>query len=247
MVDVAHIIPRSPDDPPPPPPWWRRRWLAGVLAVAVVVGGGLWVWKPWWSLEIPQSACWSVLSKDDLTPLAGEYGEVFDIVPRARMLTPMSPEEALIRSTSCRIGWRGDDGDRGWLLSVDVTAAWDGIDADRAQDASRGQRVAALDFGPGSVGLATTGEDHRVRLYVRCDFQVPTGDDPKRKAPQYFRVDVGSDELYASSPAKGRQAYGDIALKIARVAVAEYQCGNQVQLPVSAPVVPDLPKEKADG
>ncbi|MFF4921262.1 hypothetical protein ACFY4B_11835 [Kitasatospora sp. NPDC001261] len=251
MVDVAHVIPRSPDDPPPPPPWWRRprvmRPLAGGLAVAAVVGGGLWAWQPWRSLEIAQSACWSALSRDDLKPLAGRYGKVYETVPRARIQTPTAPDEPGIRSTDCRVVWNPDDGSGGFLLEAQVAPAWDGVDADRARDTGQHHAVVDLDFGPGAVGLAGGDPDHPVRLYVRCDFQVPTADKPDRKAPPYIRVEVGGEPVDGVSPAKARQAYADAALKIARVAAAEYQCTNQVQLPSAAPAVPALPKEKADG
>ncbi|MFE4519211.1 hypothetical protein ACFRMQ_34095 [Kitasatospora sp. NPDC056783] len=246
MVDVAHIIPRPPDDPAPPPGRWRR-WLAGGLAVAVVAGGGLWVWKPWRSLEIVRSACWSALSADDLKPLAGPYGDAFEPVPRARIATPTAPDEPRIRSIDCHVSWRGDDGSGRFLLEVQVAPAWDGADADRARDTAQHYSVADLDFGSGAVGLASTYPSHHVRLYVRCDFPVPASDRPDRKAPPYVRVDVGGDPVGGASPAKSRQAYADVALKIARVAAAEYQCANEVRLPAAAPAVPELAKEKADG
>ncbi|MFF2745536.1 hypothetical protein ACFVVA_08335 [Kitasatospora sp. NPDC058048] len=251
MVDVAHIIPRSPDDPPPPPSWWRRLrvlpWLAGGLAVAAAVGGGLWAWQPWRSLEIAQSACWSALSRDDLKPLAGRFGKVYEAVPRARLQTPAVPDEPRVRSTDCRVVWNGDDGSGGFLLDVRVHPAWDGVDADRARDTGRHHAVADLDFGPGAVGLASDDSDHFVRLYVRCDFQVPPGDRPDLKAPPYVRVEAGGEPVDGASPAKARQAYADAALKVARVAAAEYRCTNQVQLPAAAPAVPELSKGKAGG
>ncbi|MFE4977753.1 hypothetical protein ACFRAR_37325 [Kitasatospora sp. NPDC056651] len=246
MVDVAHIIPRPPDDPPPPPSRWRR-WLAGGLAVAVVAGGGLWVWKPWRSVELPRSACWSALSKDDLKPLAGPYGKAFEPVPHARIRTPTEPDEPQVRSTDCHVRWQVDGETGRFLLMVQVVPAWDGVDADRARDTAEHHAVADLDFGPGAVGLASGDLSHRVRLYVRCDFPVPASDKPDQKAPQYLRVEVGNDPVAGASPAESRQAYADVALKIARVAAAEYQCANEVRLPAAAPAVPELPKEQADG
>ncbi|MFG2905347.1 hypothetical protein ACGF13_09855 [Kitasatospora sp. NPDC048286] len=198
-------------------------------------------------MEIAQSACWSALSKDDLKPLAGKYGKVYEAVPRARIQTPTAPDEPGIRSNDCRVVWNGDDGSGGFLLDVQVYPAWDGVDADRARDVEKHRPVADLDFGPGAVGLASGDESHRIRLYVRCDFQVPTSDKPDTKAPPYVRVDVGGDPIKGASPAGARQAYAGAALKIARVAAAEYRCTNQVQLPAAAPAVPELPKEKADG
>ncbi|MFE7531456.1 hypothetical protein ACFU7Y_37980, partial [Kitasatospora sp. NPDC057542] len=209
--------------------------------------GGLWAWQPWRSLEIPQSACWSALSKDDLKPLAGQYGKAYENAPAARIETPTTPTEPSLRSYTCRVGWRPDDGYGRSLLDVLILPARDGIDADRATDANLHHAVADLDFGPGAVGLASDDRDHLVRLYVRCDFQVPSKGGLDAKAPPYVRVDVGGDTVDGASPAKARQAYAVAALKIARVAAAEYQCTNQVQLPTAAPTVPELPKEKADG
>ncbi|MBD0689540.1 hypothetical protein [Streptomyces sp. CBMA123] len=246
MVDVAHFVPNPPDDPRPP----RRRWApwsAGVLGVALIAGSVLWVWRPWRSLEIPRSACWSALSEADLKPLAGAYGTVSEVAPRPRIQTPTSPQENEIRSNACQLSWHGDDGRQGRLLAVRVDPAWSGIDADRAQDTARDRRVTPLDGGPGAAWLATADGSHRVRLYVRCDFQVPAATDPKhRTAPPYFRVDVGSDGVVAAPSEQGSRAYGDIALKIARAAAAEYRCTNQVQLPTTAPAMPGLVGEKQE-
>ncbi|MEV7603040.1 hypothetical protein AB0O91_37300 [Kitasatospora sp. NPDC089797] len=245
MVDVAHIVPNPSDAARP-----RRRWVpwsVGVLGVSLIAGSVLWVWRPWQSLEIPPSACWSALSGSDLRPLAGTHGKVSEVAPRPRIQTPASPEENEIRSNACHLSWHGEDGRQGRMLAVRVEPAWNGIEADRAQDSAHDRRVTALDGGPGATWLATADGSHRVRLYVRCDFQVPAGNDPKRKAPPYFRVDVGSDAAFASPSEQNRQAYGDIALKIARAAAAEYQCANQVQLPATAPALPDLVQEKTHG
>lgn len=251
MADVAQTVPYWPDAPTPQrrPRRWVP-WSAGVLGVALIAGSVLWVWRPWRSLEIPRSACWSALSGNDLRPLTGEFGKVSEDSPHPRLQTPTSPEETEIRSNACRLSWHGDDGRKGRLLAVKVDPAWGGMEADRAQDASRNRRATPLDGGPGAAWLATADGNHRVRLYVRCDFQVPAGNDPKRKAaPPYFRVDVGSDGVYTTPTAQGGQAYGEIALKIARAAAAEYRCSNQVQLPSAAPAIPDLVQEKvkADG
>ncbi|MFJ9949595.1 hypothetical protein [Kitasatospora sp. NPDC091207] len=241
MVDVAHIIPRSPDDPP------RRRlpvkpWHGAVAAVvAAAVAGGLWAWKPWQSVELPASACWTVLGPADLRPLAGPDGKAYESRSFARIATPAGPDEALIRSDSCTVHWDKHD-----LLHVSVRPAYDGVDADRSVAAGRGP-LAPLDFGPGAV--AWTGNERysgpNVRLYVRCDFVTPPGR-PADTAP-YFGVKVSGGEVPGASAARTRQAYADIALKIARTAAAEYGCSNQVQLPAEAPTVPDLSKEQAHG
>ncbi|MBV2153142.1 hypothetical protein [Kitasatospora sp. SUK 42] len=110
MVDVAHIIPSSPDDPPPPPPWWRRAlpWLAG-LTVAAVVGGGLWVWKPWQSVELPQSACWGVLDHEAIRPFVGNDGKAV-----AHVQGDLSAANPL---AECSVSWSP----RGGLAAIDAT------------------------------------------------------------------------------------------------------------------------------
>ncbi len=157
----------------------------------------------------------------------------------ARIQTPAEPDDPANRSTTCLLDWFPDGGDGSrTLLSVLVAPALDGIEADRTKESAGGRPVAALDFGPGAAGLATTEPSRRVLLYVRCDFKAPPGG----KAAQYFRIDVGGNAIDGASSAKARQAHADIALKIARVAATEYRCTNQVQLPATAPAVPDLTK-----
>ncbi|MFJ7243583.1 hypothetical protein ACIQWA_02935 [Kitasatospora sp. NPDC098652] len=236
MVDVAHTVPSSPDCPPPSRGRRALPWLAGLLALALVVGGGLLIWKPWRSQDLPQSACWSALSKDDLKPLAGSHGKATE-QGAARIQTPGVPDDPANRSNTCFLDWFPDGGDGSrTFLSVQVDPALDGIDADRANASAGGRPVATLDFGTGAVGLATTETDRHVRLYVRCDFKVLRGG----AAPQYFRIDVGGNVLDGVPPAKARQAQADIALKVARVAAKEYECANQVRLPAIAPTIPDL-------
>ncbi|MFE6054716.1 hypothetical protein ACFQ6N_28510 [Kitasatospora sp. NPDC056446] len=232
MVDVAHIIPPSPDDPPRRPSPVRPWHAAVALAVAAVVGGGLLVWKPWQSVTLPEHACWSVLGKDDLKPIAGPDGTVREPVPSEHIATPTKSENASTRS-SC-IVWR----EKGYLLDIDIKPAWAGIDADRAEDARAG-KVTPLDLGAGAVGWVGVSDENRrqtARLYVRCDFEMRS--DYGRPAPQYFDVRVTGDVVDGTSPARVRQAYADIALKVGRAAATAYECRNTAQLPVAAPRVP---------
>ncbi|MFJ9441987.1 hypothetical protein ACIRRH_08950 [Kitasatospora sp. NPDC101235] len=234
MVDVAHIIPPSPDDPP------RRRsrvrpWHAAVaLAVAAAVGGGLWVWKPWQSVELPQSACWGVLSADDLKPLTGPDGKATESRPSREMYTPAKPGSS--RDTHCRVMWP----DATILLDAEVRPARDRIDADRRNDANGGS-VTPLDFGPGTTGWITASDtphgEASVRLYVPCDYDAPR-DDSDQPPPKYFGVLVSGDVVDGASLGKAHQAYADIALKIGRAAATAYECRNTVTLTGTAPRVP---------
>lgn len=74
------------------------------------------------------------------------------------------------------------------------------------------------------------------RLYVRCDFEIRS--DTGQTPPPYFGVRVTGDVIDGTSPGKVRQAYADIALKVARAAATAYECGNRVQLPAAVPGVP---------
>ncbi|MGA5822722.1 hypothetical protein ACPC54_33275 [Kitasatospora sp. NPDC094028] len=239
MTDGTDTDPRSPEGPPPPTRWRRARpWLAGALALAVVAGGALWVWQPWRRQELPQSACWSALSANDLKPLAGAYGRTTQ-QGTARIQTPTGLQDPVNRGTTCFLDWFPDGGDGSrTLLSVQVGPAWHGIDADRTEESSGGRPVAALDVGGGAAALATTEPSRRIRFYVRCDVHEP----PAGPYAQYIRIDVGGSTIDGASPAKARQAYADIALKVARVAATEYECGDLAQLPATAPAVPDLAK-----
>lgn len=231
MVDVAHIIPPSPDDPP-----LRRSrvrpWHAAVaLAVVAAVGGGLWAWKPWQSVELPKSACWGVLDANDLKPLAGPDGKATEPTPSRRIATPASGS----RDYRCLVSWP----DATILLDVDVRPARDRIDADRKNDAGSGA-VTPLDFGADTTGWITASRiapgNAAVRLYVPCDYDAPK-DDSDQPPPKYIGVLVSGDTVHGASLDKAHQAYADIALKIGRAAATAYECRNTVTLTGTAPRV----------
>ncbi|MEU3573962.1 hypothetical protein AB0E96_36950 [Kitasatospora sp. NPDC036755] len=109
MVDVAHLVPHSPDGPP------RRRsrvrpWHGAVaLTVVAAVGGGLWAWKPWQSVELPQSACWGVLDREAIRPFVGSDGKAV-----AHVQGELSAAEPL---AECTVSWSP----KGGLAAVDAT------------------------------------------------------------------------------------------------------------------------------
>ncbi|MGW2374821.1 hypothetical protein [Kitasatospora sp. NPDC001683] len=242
MADVAHIIPPSPDDPP------RRRsrvrpWHAAVaLVAAAAVGGGLWAWKPWQEVELPQSACWSQVTKDELKVLAGPDGRGYEGARQDRMATPSAPVNG-DRYGKCEVWWAGQHRTADVLLSATVSPAYDGIDADRQKDTREAGRTTPLDFGPDTVGwVADAGGDKspRVRLYVRCDgYQLPAELRKGEADPAYVQVSVEGEPWVSTSPrARIRQTYADVALKIARAAPGAYRCANTPQLVSTAPTVP---------
>ncbi|MFE4977754.1 hypothetical protein ACFRAR_37330 [Kitasatospora sp. NPDC056651] len=235
MVDVAHIIPPSPDDPPPRRSRVRPWHAAVALAVAAAVGGGLWAWKPWQSVELPQSACWGALGANDLKPLTGPDGKAVEPRPAREIATPMKPNSGS-RDSRCLVMWPN----AAILLEVDVRPARPPIDAYRTSDESLGS-LTPLDFGPGTtgwvVGSKNVDGEASVRLYVPCDFDAPR-DDSDQPPPKYFGVLVSGDVVDGASPGKAHQAYADIALKIGRAAATAYECRNTVTLTGTAPRVP---------
>lgn len=52
----------------------RHRLIVVWLPLAAVVGASLWAWQPWNSVELPESACWSLVGRADLEPAAGDDG-----------------------------------------------------------------------------------------------------------------------------------------------------------------------------
>ncbi|MFE2720816.1 hypothetical protein [Kitasatospora sp. NPDC059327] len=236
MVDFANLPPRSRGGPArrrqPIRPWHGA--VAAVLAAAAAVG--LRAWQPWRSVELPTTACWNALGREDLRPLAGPDGKALEPVPTVRIATPLAPESPPERRRECVVRWG-----KYWMLNADVRPATAGPEADRAADA-RYDRVVPLDFGAGTVawGVAPkSGGNPKVRLYVRCDFEI-VPKQPTEKAPPYFRVDVAGDHLPGADADRAGQAYGNIALKVAQAAATEYACADAVQLPATAPTVPAL-------
>ncbi|WP_037973628.1 hypothetical protein [Streptomyces sp. NRRL WC-3742] len=237
-TDEAESIPRLPS-------WWRRprTWVSAALALALAGGFALWSWAPWQTLELPQSACWSALSREDLKPLAAKHGKA-TATGAPRIQTPTSPEEPVVRGTLCVVQWEpAGGGDRRDLLSVEVAPAWNGV-----RKSSPTDPLVPLDFGPGAEGLLSEFTGPRIELYIRCDFAVRKvpGADPNAQPARYVEVSVRGDAIEGASKARARQAYADVALKVGRVAAAEYECTNQVQLPAAAPTVPAA-KETAGG
>ncbi|MGW3233377.1 hypothetical protein [Kitasatospora sp. NPDC001095] len=232
MADVAHIIPPSPDDPPPRRSRVRPWHAVVALAVVAAVGGGLWAWKPWQSVELPRSACWGVLGANDLKPLAGTDGKATEPKPSREIATPAKPASGS-RDSRCLVSWPGGT----ILLDADVRPAHDRIDADRKNDAGGGS-VIPLDFGSGTTGWITASRivpgNAAVRLYVPCDYDAPK-DDGDQPPPKYIGVLVSGDVVHGATLGKAHQAYADIALKIGRAAATAYECRNPVTLAGTAP------------
>ncbi|MFD4657011.1 hypothetical protein ACFWP2_15455 [Kitasatospora sp. NPDC058444] len=198
------------------------------------MGGGLWAWKPWRSVELPESACWGVLGANDLKRLAGPDGKATEPEPSREIATPAKPVSGS-RESRCRVMWTG----AAILLDAEVRPARDRIDADRGNDAGGGS-VTPLDFGPGTTGWVVSSKNvdghASVRLYVPCDYDAPK-EDSDQPPPKYLGVLVSGDVVHGASSAEARQAYADIALKVGGAAATAYECRNTVTLPGTAPRV----------
>ncbi|MGF1425102.1 hypothetical protein [Kitasatospora sp. LaBMicrA B282] len=209
----------------------RRRWAGAIAAVLVAAGVTAFWWKPWQSVVLPQSACWSVLGPDDLRPLVGTNGTAVDH-SGAEIVTPMTAGLGSGQSY-CAVRWAGDS-----VLEATVQPSRNGLAMSGVQ--SRGGH--ALDFGPDAQGWIDDQHDI-LEFYLRCDFQVPAewADGP---ATPYVWITIdGAPEDSQYSLTRVRQAYADIALKIARTVVTQYQCTNPVHLADKAPTVPAAAKE----
>ncbi|MDH6131814.1 hypothetical protein P3T37_001188 [Kitasatospora sp. MAA4] len=205
----------------------RRRLWAGIVATVLVAAGvtTFW-WKPWQSVVLPQSACWSALGPDDLRPLVGTNGTAV-AYSGGGLETPMTAADPDMKDW-CTVRWAG-----GPVLDVNVNTTPNGIS--KAEDQARGWRT--LDFGPDAQGRFEDPNDILV-VVLRCDYPLPA-DKADEPADPYVLINIDGDPKESQySRTRVRQAYADIALKIARTAVTQYPCTNSVHLADKAPTVP---------
>ncbi|MDH6114345.1 hypothetical protein P3T36_000746 [Kitasatospora sp. MAP12-15] len=204
----------------------RRLWTGAVAAVLVAAGVTAFWWKPWQSVVLPQAACWSALGPDDLRPLVGTNGTAVAL-SGSSVRAPLTAFGAA-QMESCGVRWAG-----GPVLEVDVKPSVDG----RTMSGSYATGYRALDFGPDGQGRIDDKYD-TLEFYLRCDFKarVDMASDP---ATPYVLITIDGDPKESQySRTRVRQAYADIALKLARTAVTQYQCTNSVHLADKAPTVP---------
>ncbi|MFD4657010.1 hypothetical protein ACFWP2_15450 [Kitasatospora sp. NPDC058444] len=224
MVDVAHIIPPSPDDPPPTP-WWRRPrvlpWLAGGLVGAVAIGGGLWAWKPWQSVELPQSACWGALDREAIRPFVGSDGKA-----EAHVHGELSAANPLAQ---CSVSWLP----KGGLAAIDATVM-------RADDSLHqiDQAHMADDIAQGRATELAVG-DHAQAWVAPANawliFPCPVPEAGKRG---YVSIMVTGDPQVPARPFRELvQNRADFILKLAKEVVQREGCSD-VHLVDHATVVP---------
>ncbi|WBP89573.1 hypothetical protein [Kitasatospora cathayae] len=205
----------------------RRRWLAAGIAAAVLLAGAVFGW--WWRsdeppAELPASACWWVLTRDDLKPLAEHvHGTFVESQPHDEHLQPNHGD------IDCVLRRKSGEGLGESLLWVQVDAQPDFMWKDKyGPDASSsGPGINRLDFGPDVQGWVG-------RQFVQMAFRCDNPENAARRFP-YTTVGIRSGEATEATSEKVHRAVLDIALKYAKAVVASYPCSNPLHLPDSVP------------
>ncbi|MFJ2867641.1 hypothetical protein [Kitasatospora sp. NPDC087314] len=200
----------------------RRRWLAIIgLPVVAAAGVGAWVWKPWQSVNLPESACWSVVTKADLKPLADDDGTA--TVDSSGDLSGRMPYP------DCRIYWNGAKHKP--LLSVTVLHPSDTV---YNHVLGLGKPGTPLDPRPIELGAGVTGwitRDANVDLVYRCD-AADAADSPFREI-----LVSGGPVSGDSHSASVREAHVGLAWRTAAAAIRAEGC-RSAALVASQPAAP---------
>ncbi len=197
--------------------------VAAVVVVAAVVG--LW-WKPWQSATLPQSACWGMLSRDDLKPLAGADGTAG---VRTSGNTPVSllksgPKPLTLPDAECAVSWNRNK----TLLMVSV-------DPQSTADMQGAEEQGLQSQAPNNLGsgILLLWQGNTVIAFFRCG-GITWPDSP------YAEVEVSGgsfplsgDDQYA--PKSDMDAYASIALKVSKAIAKQLPCTNTLTFPQSAP------------
>ncbi|KJS55810.1 hypothetical protein [Streptomyces rubellomurinus] len=199
----------------------RRQWLAAVVAVVVLAGAGWWWRSAHAPAELPAGACWSVLTRADLKPLAedeqGTFAASYWLDDDGKRLRP-SPTRY---EQSCEVRRSPADA----IVRVAVRSV-----NESAMTALYGPGSQAtysrLDFGADVQGWV--GQD-KVGLGFRCD----NPESMRMEAP-YVGVEVSTRFTHPVPDGKHR-AILDILLKVTKAVVADFPCANPVRLPDGVP------------
>ena len=204
--------------------------LAAFVAVAAVVG--LW-WKPWQSVNLPQSACWGILSKDDLKPLAGADGTAVARISASTVVSTLKsgPDQGVLPNAQCAVWWNQNR----TLLSINVDPQ--SAAGMQAEEDPRSLTQAPVNLGSGVVLL---WQQDAVFVYFRCEGITWTGS-------PYAEVQVDGGPFAPYRQAEGHasksemNAYANIALKVSRAVAKQVPCTNTLTFPQSAPTPKPAP------
>ncbi|MFI6154430.1 hypothetical protein ACIBCA_17295 [Kitasatospora sp. NPDC051170] len=217
----------------------RRRALAIALGAAVLAGagGGLWYWNlPPTGIETPQSACWGVLTQEDLRAVTDEGY-------RSTGSQNGSPTDRANTGAFCNVSEQDLDGDtrgraRG-LLGINALREDEYGQKMKTEAESGGWapiRPVSLDFGPAAQGWYFT--NGTVQLMLRCDEPPPAVASSLPPRP-YIKITVYGSQWTDRTPlTRLHQIRADAAFRVAQVLVRDQGCTNDPQLAARAPAVP---------
>ncbi|MFF2949854.1 hypothetical protein ACFVVU_00680 [Kitasatospora sp. NPDC057965] len=203
----------------------RRIAVAALVTALVLIGGGLWWWQqPSKSTDVPASACWGLVTADDLRTLMHDDGKA--------VKTPFSSGDLSGRSVKaeCEVEWQPAQQDH----VVEIGVAQIEEDYYRAtrnhetEMAGTGQNT-VLDFGAGVEGWLQPFNS--LLLLLRCDNGRPA---QPRRVYRQIHLSGGRD---SGLPERERlQLFTDLARRTAAEIVRQEGCPD-VRIAERAPVV----------
>ncbi|MFF2348771.1 hypothetical protein ACFVVL_03200 [Kitasatospora sp. NPDC058115] len=198
--------------------------VAAVFTALVLIGGGLWVWKPWQSVELPASACWGLIERDQVRPLVGDDGKGHE----TEVIGDLSGRSS---HAQCGIAWQ--PGYTAVVVNVfqtDERSYRSDLEMyDAAPDPGR-SRYLPIDFGTGVKGWLQEG------LQPVLTFPCDSGRQPLARNV-YRKISVSGAFFLSDLSAKKRtQVFVDVAHRTAREIVRQEGCPD-VRIGERAPVV----------
>ncbi|MFE7189429.1 hypothetical protein [Kitasatospora sp. NPDC057541] len=193
--------------------------VTALVTALVLIGGGLWAWKPWQSVELPASACWGLIEREEVRPLVGDEGKGIE----REVFGDLSG-----RSTraDCGISWLpGATVVVAWIFQIDESSY-----RSHREQYEADQRDLPIDFGAGVAGWLDDGL--QPMLMFPCD----SGRQPLARNV-YRQLSVAGDFYLSDLSAKKRtQVFVDVAHRIAQEIVRQEGCPD-VRIAERAPVV----------
>lgn len=170
-----------------------------------------------------QGSGWSVLAGDDGKAIDSLDGQPID-----------GPQHDDFLRSLCSLAWSTKRRDP--ILTVLVASA-PTSDGRSTVSVLGGGAARPISFGPDGIGLFGDGKNSVVDLVMPCEFQTSAAFG--RSISPYMEVSVsGSSDIPTAPRSQRRQAYADIALKIAKAVVQRVPCESPVHLVDRAPTLP---------